>query len=466
MRGTSFAPVKIRVKRQKSNLLADGWQIALDNWRCIFWLYVLNLIFGLLSGIPLSAGLAPYLDHSLASRQIAGNLDAAYLGELALHLSRDHLFVGAGSGALGLSVIEFLAMILLVGGTIRIYLVGEPPRLPVLLARGSEYFWRMVRVSLLFALIAGLVLGGLIWARGALLARANEVYVERTMFLFSAASAAFVLLVALLLRLWFDLVEIYAIRNAGMGNRRIRQAVLPALRLLLRNFWWTFASFLLIGLLGAGALAACIFLWKDLVPPDQVWLAAPVAQLGLLLLLAARYWQRAMQVSLVLGAEFPLARSAKLEAAQSAAPAAQPLGDPAEPTLRDLVLKLQREPLAKPETIAPPNSALFPETSLWPWSRTGDSRPPQDSLLQEHQKKAPLPGGADADSVDSPDSTEPDSTLKEVNEEANKETAVETVEAIEAKDAKDAKEARPDSGVTDAGPAPPAEPPAPAPDKK
>ena len=138
-------------------------------------------------------------------------------------------------------------------------------------------------------------------------------------------------------------------------------------------------------------------------------------------------------------------------------PAAHPPGDPAEPTLRDLVLKLQKEPLAKPEKIAPPNSALFPETSLWPGSRAGEPRPPQDSLLQEHEKKAPLPGGADADSVDSPDSTEPDSTLKE----ANKETAVGTVEAIEVKEAK---EARTDSGVTDAELAPPAE--APAPDKK
>jgi hypothetical protein len=409
--GTSRARLNFRVKRRDGNLFIDGWQITLRNWRCIFWLYVLNLAFGLLSGIPLSAGMAPYLDHSLASRQIAGNLDAASLGELGLHLSRDHVLAATGHGAMGLTAVELLAMILLAGGTIRIYLAGEPPRFPVLLARGCEYFWRMVRVSLLSAVISGVVLASLLWARAALLERAHAVYVERTMFLYSAASAAFVLVVALLLRLWFDLVEVYTIRNGALGNRRIRQAVLPALRLLLHHFWRTSATFLFIGLLGAGALAACFFLWKDLVPPDQVWLAALVAQLGLLLFLAARYWQRAMQVSLVLAAELPLVSSTAHEPVRSAAGAARPPADSSEPTLRDLVLKLQREPLANPETIAPPNSALFPET-LWPGSRPGEPRPPQDALLQQHETKAPLPGdtppgGPNPDAPAPPESKEP-----------------------------------------------------------
>ncbi len=431
-RGTSRARPKFRVKRRDGNLFIDGWQISLRNWHCIFWIYVLNLTFGLLSGTPLLAGLAPYLDHSLASRQIAGNLDAAYLGELGLHLSRDHVLAAAGHGAIGLTAVELLAMILLAGGTIRIYLAGEPPKLPVLLARGSEYFWRMVRVSLLSAAISGVVLAGLLWARAALLERAHAVYVERTMFLYAAASAAFVLLVALLLRLWFDLVEVYTIRNGAVGNRRIRQAVLPALRLLLHNFWRTSATFLSIGLLGAGALAACFFLWKELVPPDQVWLAALVAQLGLLLFLAARYWQRAMQVSLVLAAELPLVSSAGQEPARSAAAAALPRADSSEPTLRDLVLKLQKEPLANPEKIAPPNSALFPET-LWPGSKPGEPRPPQDALLQEHETKAPLPGDAPPEDTapgtlgtpesKEPDSKEPDSNFKEAAKKAGGEPA-------------------------------------------
>jgi hypothetical protein len=374
----------------------------LHNWRCVFWIYLLNLIFGLLSGIPLSAGMASYLDHSLASSQIAGNLDAAYLGELALHLSRSHLLTAAARGAGWLTAVEFVALILLVGGTLRIYLAGEPPRLPVLLARGSEYFWRMVRVSLLSAIVTGLILAGLMAARGALLERLNQVYVERTMFLYAASSAAVVLLVALLLRLWFDLVEVYSIRNGALGNRRILRAVLPALRILLGNFWRAFGSFLLIGLLGAGALAACFFVWKDLIPANQVWLAALVAQLGLLLFLAARYWQRAIEVALVAAAELPLSIPAPSERVNPQGADAPPPAGLADPTLRDLVLKLQKEPLANPQTVSPPNSALFPETS-WPGATPSQPRPPQDLLLEEHAKKVPLPGAG------APASTEPDS---------------------------------------------------------
>ena len=80
-----------------------------------------------------------------------------------------------------------------------------------------------------------------------LLARAGAVYVERKMFLYSAISGAVVLLAALLVRLWWDLVEVYIVRNAMDGERRVRQALLPALRLLWRYFFRTVGSFLLAG---------------------------------------------------------------------------------------------------------------------------------------------------------------------------------------------------------------------------
>ena len=152
--------LKIRVKRRKGNLLADGWQIALRQ---------LALHFLALCS---QSDLRPLVRNTAVGRagalsgpqsRLAADCRETWTppiwANLRLHLSRDHLLAGAGQRCVGLTVIEFLAMILLVGGTIRIYLAGEPPRLPVLLARGSEYFWRMVRVSLLFALIAGLVLG-------------------------------------------------------------------------------------------------------------------------------------------------------------------------------------------------------------------------------------------------------------------------------------------------------------------
>ncbi len=71
-----------RMKRPLPNLLAQGFRLALRNWPCVVWAYAVNLVFGLLAGIPFAAGLAPYLDHSLAAQKIAGTIDLAYLAEL------------------------------------------------------------------------------------------------------------------------------------------------------------------------------------------------------------------------------------------------------------------------------------------------------------------------------------------------------------------------------------------------
>jgi hypothetical protein len=107
----------------------------------------------------------------------------------------------------------------------------------------------------------------------------------------SFISGVVVLLVALVLRLWWDLVEVYIVRNAMDGERRVHVALLPALRLLFRYFFRTFGSFLVAGVAGVAALALCLYSWKAL-PARQVWIAALLAQLGLFLLLAGRFWQR------------------------------------------------------------------------------------------------------------------------------------------------------------------------------
>ena len=77
-----------------------------------------------------------------------------------------------------------------------------------------------------------------------------RVYVERRMFLFTTISGFVVLLVALLLRLWWDLVEVYVVRNAMDGEGRVHHALLPAFRLLFRHFFRIFGSFLLAGIAG------------------------------------------------------------------------------------------------------------------------------------------------------------------------------------------------------------------------
>jgi hypothetical protein len=390
------------MKRPLPNLLVQGFRLALRNWPCVVWAYAVNLIFALLAGVPFASGLASYLDHSLAAQRIAGTLDISYLSQLAIHLHDTGFFPMVLRTAAWLNLFHLVVLFFLFAGTVFIYVSAEPPLLSVLLRGGIAYFWRFVRATLLGGGITAIVIAILLAARAALMARANAVYVERKLFLCAVVSLAVVLLGAVLLRLWWDLVEVYVVRNVMDGERRVRRALLPAFRLLSRYFFRTVGSFFLVGLAGVSALGLCLFLWREL-PAHQVWIASLLAQVGLFLLLACRFWQRGLETTLVMSADPPHLAKEDIASEEIGSLAEEDLPSAAnidvfaglsEPTLRDLVLKLRTEPLANPENPPGPlsRSSTAPDDSPVP---TGAAEPPpvngpSISLLDRHETKFPL----------------------------------------------------------------------------
>jgi hypothetical protein len=389
------------MNRPLPNLLVHGFQLLLRNWPLLVWAYAVNLGFGLLAGIPFATGLAPYLDHSLAAQRIAGTMDVSYLGELMMRVRETGLFATVVHTADWLSLLQLLVLFVLFAGGTFVYVSAEPPRLSVLLRGGVAYFWRFLRAAVLAGCIAAVLLGMLLIARALLLDRLSGVYVERTMFLYSAISAAVVLLVAAIVRLWWDLVEVYIVRNAMDGERRVRQALLPALRLLGKYFFRIVGSFFLSGLLGVGALALCLFLWKQFVPAHQVWLACLLAQLGLFLQLASRFWQRGIEATLVMAADPPIVVAVEeigsmVEEELPLFAGTEVLAGLSEPTLRELVQKLHTEPWGSPEAIsagaARPSLGLPPAPAPSPALDTPKANEAQISILDRHVTKFPLGG--------------------------------------------------------------------------
>jgi hypothetical protein len=419
--------LQLQMKRPLPNLLARGFQLGLRNWPCVLWAYAVNLLFSLLGSVPFAAGLASPLDHSLAAQRIAGTLDAASLLELFVHF-RDTPFAPMAFRAAGsLNLLQLLLLFIFFTGSVFIYVSAEPPRLSVLLRGGVAYFWRFVRAALVAICISVLVVGILLGLRAAMLARAGNVYVEARMFLFSAISLAVVLLVALLLRLWWDLVEVYIVRNAMDGERSVRRALLPALRLLGQYFFRTFGSFLVAGLAGVSALALCLALWKVL-PAHQVWLAFLLAQVGLFLLLAGRFWQRGVEATLVMAADPPniIREDIGTDEMETYEPEVVEEGRPSiariglspgvsEPTLRDLVQKLRTQPWGNPDVppgpLAPAEAVSAVESGLpipLAPAKPAEVNDPSISLLDRHEDKFPLggvspdPEAASANSVEPP----------------------------------------------------------------
>ena len=145
------------MKRPLPNLLVQGFRLAVRNWPCVVWAYAVNLIFALLAGVPFSAGLGSYLDHSLAAQRIAGTLDISYLSQLAIHLRDTGFFPTVLTTAAWLNLFHFVALFFLFAGTVFIFVSAEPPRLSVLLRGGVAYFWRFVRAAILSGGIAAII---------------------------------------------------------------------------------------------------------------------------------------------------------------------------------------------------------------------------------------------------------------------------------------------------------------------
>jgi hypothetical protein len=385
-----------RAKRPLPNLLLHGLQLGLRNWPCVVWTYAVNLLFAVLAGVPLASALAPYLDHSLAAKRMAGTIDTSYLRELEIQLRHAGFFPMVIHTAVWLNVIQVLVLFVLFSGSVFIYVSAEPPRFSVMLRGGIAYFWRFVRAAIVAGIAATLIVGLLLGFRELLLERAGNVYIERPFFIYSAVSAGLIVLVALLVRLWWDLVEVYIVRNAMDGERRILPALLPALRLLFRHFFRTFGSFLAAGLAGVVAFALCLFLWR-LLPAHQVWVACLLAQLGLFLLLAGRFWQRGIEATLVMAADPPRIAADGLDPDEMAeledeVPTTGSAAYLSEPTLRDLVQKLRTEPLAKPETLSGSAQVFGPGPVIALPPKPAEVSDPTVSLLDRHETKFPLGG--------------------------------------------------------------------------
>ena len=279
------------------SIFLGGLRLLFANKRTLLWSYLALLVVGLISGASLHARIGPFLNHSLAAQKLAGSIDIGYFAELFQHANEHD--PGDGPVTASLTFLSVLLSFFFAAGTIYVFLSGEKPRLATILRAGVEYFWRFVRLTLFAAIIAGPILGLLGWLRSAYLRYADDRYVEAGYYWRFLVTLAILLLVAVLLRLWFDLAEVYVIKLGQEGDRRVRRALAPSLRLLRAHFGHLFLSYFVAGTVGWLVSAFFFSIWllnqtSHLILPVFLW-----SQIGLLFLLASRIWQRGIVTSLV-----------------------------------------------------------------------------------------------------------------------------------------------------------------------
>ena len=159
---------------------------------------------------------------------------------------------------------------------------------------------------ILTVLVMTLVLGPLIALYSKLASSIDEHIVGRPGFLYEVAAMIVIALVAVVLRLYFDLVEVYTVQLGlqllpnGRPDRRVRKTLMPAFRTLRRNFGPAYLSFILLAALGWLAIILTARTALHSLAQPRVWPMFLLAQTGLFLMLLTRFWQRGFETTLSL----------------------------------------------------------------------------------------------------------------------------------------------------------------------
>ncbi len=295
---------------RRRSILLHGLSITLRRFPAFLWTYLFNLALAFIFSISFKLRLSSILDHSLAAQRLSSGFDLGAAAESILHLSEAPGGVGTSSGPLS-GLLFLVIYFVLVPGTLYCYLTYTRARLGTLLRRGLFHFWRFVRITIIAVLTLLIVVGPL-----SVLHRHWANFVEtrfagRPALILTFAGTAIVLLIASLLRLYFDLVETYTVQlgttllPSGKPDRRVRRTFGPAFRILRENFFRAWFVFLLLAAIGAAALILSARTAMHMLAQPHVWPMFLVAQAGLFIMLFTRFWQRGAEVSLVLQNPLP-----------------------------------------------------------------------------------------------------------------------------------------------------------------
>jgi hypothetical protein len=291
----------------RRNLLAGGLRLTLQSWPALVWTYLLNLGLAVFFSFPLQAQITAITAHSLAAQRLAGAFDLGTLAGVFSKLSDGPGPATAGS-YLSLPVYLFLYF-LIVPGTLVSYQTGASAQLFPLLQSGFAYFWRFVRITLVTVLIAGPILAGLNALQSLWSDHLDKHTLGRPGFLLGLAGQMVIVLVACLLRVYFDLMQVYTVqlgqRAAVPGQkpgrqRQIRRAFKPAWKALFGNFFRTYLTFVLLTVVGLGSVFFTARGAMHSLAQPRVLPIFLLAQIGLFLSLLTRFWQRGAETILAL----------------------------------------------------------------------------------------------------------------------------------------------------------------------
>ena len=242
-------------------LVAAGASLVWRHQRVLWWVFAVNFILGALGTADTHHQLEEVLGHSLAGRSLTNGFDFGMFLEL-VRVPESNLFRSHGA-SLHAGLLFFLFMLFVTGGILTVYREDRKIKTGEFFGASGAFFWRFVRLAL-FSLVPFAILGFAFWGTNKLSDRIGDRTVSaQTGFYIFLAGAILITLLALFVRLWFDVAQVRAVVQ---DEHKMWPNLWKALGISWRNASTLFRVYLCISGVAWVTLAGGLFLWTKLPP--------------------------------------------------------------------------------------------------------------------------------------------------------------------------------------------------------
>jgi hypothetical protein len=247
-------------------------------------------VLALLGAVPGAERMHEVADHSLRSQRLVDSFD---IGDFSALASNPEMNLFATHGAsLHFAIVFFVFALFLTGGILEAYRADRKLTTREFFEACGSYFWRWVRLLILMGivLIPVCMLGSFVWKESGTLL--DDALHEKTGYAFFVAGMGVVGLLAMFVRLWFDMAQVRAVveEESAMWSNALR-----ALTLAIDNFSVLLWMYLRISFLGWFVFGAGLYIWAKMPPARFEWTIF-FLEIVVLCGFGVRLWQRACEM--------------------------------------------------------------------------------------------------------------------------------------------------------------------------
>jgi len=268
-------------------LAAAGARLVWRRRGILWWIFAVNIVLGALGTLPAARQLNRALRHTLAGEQLFKGFDLGMFYELQRVPEVNLLRFETSSYAFAALFAVF--MLFISGGILEVYRQDRRLNTSDFFAASGAFCWRFVRL-MLFSLVPFALIGNAYLS----IDKASDYLGDKAVadqvgFVIWLVGVIILVLIALFVRLWFDIAKVHAVAS---DERRMFRSAWKGLDLTRRQMRALLWMYLRISLVAWITLLVAFLIWTKL-PPTAIWATFVLLELVVLVQLGARLWQMA-----------------------------------------------------------------------------------------------------------------------------------------------------------------------------